>query len=81
MKKSLSDELCNSGDVTSKPMAVRRSGTQFITAIPSESGRAVSMLEFKGNILLACEFHIYELSQKKVFKKIKFEVKNGTEKA
>ena len=55
-------------------MDKKRSGTEFITAIPKESGRAVSMLNYKDHILLACEYHIYELSNDdKVFRKIKFE--------
>ena len=81
MKKKISDGLCNSGDVTSKPTAVRRSGTEFVTAIPGEAGYAVGMIEYKGQVLLACQFDIYQLSKSKVFKKIKFEVDNGTTKA
>lgn len=54
-----------------------REGTKFVTAIPTESGRCVAMTEYKGHILLACERHIYQLSQTdEVFRKIKFEVDN-----
>lgn len=74
------DGMCDSGDVTSKPMPVRRSGTEFVTAIPSEAGYAVGMIEYKGQVLLACQFAIYQLSKSKVFKKIKFEVDNGDQK-
>lgn len=62
------------GEVCPNPVVEKRSGTKFVTAIPSESGRCVGMTTYKGNIIIACEFHIYELSQKKIFKKIKFEV-------
>ncbi len=52
----------------------KRPGTTFITEIPSESGKCVGMAPYNGNILVACENHIYELSTKdKILRKIKFE--------
>lgn len=41
---------------------------------PSEDGACVSMCEYKGHILMACQYAIYQLSEKDdTFKKIKFE--------
>lgn len=54
---------------------IRRPGTEFVMEIPKESGRCVSMIEHKGQIILACEHHIYQLARDKVFKKIRFERK------
>lgn len=50
----------------------KRSGTKFITEVPNESGAVVAMIAYQGHVLLACQHHVYELSEKKIFKKIKF---------
>jgi hypothetical protein len=61
------------------PFVKKRKGTKFITEIPPESGRCVSMMEYKGQVLLATEKHIYQLSNDKVFKEIKFQLINKKE--
>jgi hypothetical protein len=54
---------------------IERKGTKFVTAIPSADGACVAMCEYKGHILLACQYAIYQLSEKEdIFRKIKFEV-------
>lgn len=51
-----------------------RKGTEFKTAVPSESGAIVAMCEHKGVILLACQYHIYQLCESDmVFRKLSFE--------
>ncbi len=55
-------------------MVEKRKGIEFKTAIPTEAGYAVAMCQYKGYILLACQFCVYQLSEKDdVFRKIKFE--------
>ena len=52
-----------------------RKETKFVTAIPSKDGACVAMCEYKGHILLACQYAIYQLSNSdNTFKKIKFEI-------
>lgn len=57
-----------------------RKETRFITEVPSGSGAIVAMCEYKGVILLACQYHIYQLCESDmVFKKLEFEeVKDPT---
>lgn len=54
-------------------MIQKREGVEFRMAIPTADGACVSMIEYKGQILLACQFAVYQLSNDKVFKKIRFE--------
>lgn len=44
------------------------------TSVPNKYGRVVAMIEFKGQVIMACEHAIYQLiEQDMVFKKIRFE--------
>ena len=52
----------------------KKKGTKFITEVPNGDGAVVSMITYKGQVLLACERCIYQLSEDSVFKKIEFEV-------
>ncbi len=54
-------------------MVIKRNNTKFITAVPADSGRVVAMIEYKNQVILACEHHIYQLGSDDVFRKIKFE--------
>lgn len=59
-------------------MVEKREGTKFVTVIPSADGACVGMCEYKGHILIACQYAIYQLSETDdTFRKIKFEVTNG----
>lgn len=56
-------------------MVEKREGTKFVTATPSTEGVVVGMCEYKGHILLACQYAIYQLSETDdTFRKIKFEI-------
>lgn len=44
----------------------------FETKVPDASGAVVAMCEYKGNILLACQFAIYQLTDDNKFKKLEF---------
>ncbi len=54
-------------------MVEKRKGIEFKTAIPTEDGNVVAMIEYKGQVILACQFCVYQLSNDMVFKKIQFE--------
>lgn len=55
-------------------MVEKRKGIEFKTAIPNEAGAAVAMCEYKGQIILACQYCVYQLSESdNTFRKIKFE--------
>lgn len=53
---------------------------EFRTAIPDEAGACVAMGEYKGHIILACQYCVYQLnSTNNTFEKIKFVNKEGVE--
>ena len=45
---------------------------KFETKVPDASGVVVAMCEYKGTILLACQFAIYQLTNDNQFKKLEF---------
>ncbi len=45
---------------------------KYETDIPKEAGSAVSMITYKGMVLVACQYRIYVLTDDKYFRPLKF---------
>jgi hypothetical protein len=44
---------------------------KFVTSVPAEDGKVVAMTTFRGKVIVATEFRVYELRDKKL-RPIKF---------